>query len=270
MKVVFIGGGNMATALISGLLKKGSSPSDLLVVDVAEEARAKFEAMQISTAPNFIDSDFNPDVVVLAVKPQNLKEAVRSCASSLKTSLIISIAAGIPIASITQWLNGYSRIIRVMPNTPALIQAGVSGMYGDDMTIGDRELAENVMSCVGQHIWCETESLIDVVTAISGSGPAYVFYFIEALEAVGVELGLDRAAAGLLAVETFLGAASLAARSEESISVLRERVTSKGGTTAAALASFDDDKLKDMIARGVRCARDRSEELANDFGEGDQ
>ena len=134
------------------------------------------------------------------------------------------------------------------------------------MTAGDRELAENVMSCVGRHIWCETESLIDVVTAISGSGPAYVFYFIEALEAVGAELGLDRDAAGLLAVETFLGASRLAARSEESISVLRERVTSKGGTTAAALASFDADKLKDMIARGVRRGRDRSEELAKEFG----
>ncbi|MDA0237272.1 MAG: pyrroline-5-carboxylate reductase [Proteobacteria bacterium] len=266
MKVVFIGGGNMATALISGLLEKGSSPSDFLVVDIAKEARTKFESIQISTAPNFIESDFNADVVVLAVKPQNLKEVVQSCASSLKTSLIVSIVAGIPIASVRHWLNGYSRIIRVMPNTPALIQAGVSGMYGDDMTRVDRELAENVMSCVGRYIWCQTESLIDVVTAISGSGPAYVFYFIEALEAVGIELGLDRDAAELLAVETFLGASRLAARSEESASALRERVTSKGGTTAAALASFDGDKLKDMIARGVRRARDRSEELAKEFG----
>jgi pyrroline-5-carboxylate reductase len=153
-----------------------------------------------------------------------------------------------------------------MPNTPALIRAGVSGMYNGSKIIGDRELAETVVSCVGQYVWCETESLIDAVTAVSGSGPAYVFYFIEALEAAALELGLAPDAARLLSVETFLGASRLAARSEEAPFVLRDRVTSKGGTTAAALASFEVDQMKEMIVKGVRRANSRSTELARDYG----
>jgi pyrroline-5-carboxylate reductase len=266
MKVVFIGGGNMAMALVSGLLEKGTKPGDLSVVDISLEARQKFEAMGLSVSSTFSDVNINPDVVILAVKPQHLKEAIHSYASSLKNSLIISIVAGIPVASIANWLDDHERIVRVMPNTPALIRAGVSGMYNGSKTIGDRELAETVVSCVGQYVWCETESLIDAVTAVSGSGPAYVFYFIEALEAAALELGLAPDAARLLSVETFLGASRLAARSEEAPFVLRDRVTSKGGTTAAALASFEVDQMKEMIVKGVRRANSRSTELARDYG----
>lgn len=266
MKIVFIGGGNMAMALVSGLLEKGKKPGDLLVVDISEEARKKFEAIGINTSAVFSDSNFNPDIVMLAVKPQHLKEVIRSSGSSLKKSLIVSIVAGIPVASIAEWLGGHERLIRVMPNTPALIRAGVSGMYNASKIPGDRELAETVMACVGQYIWCDSESLIDAVTAVSGSGPAYVFYFIEALEAAALELGLDRDAAKLLALETFLGASRLAARSKDSPSVLRDRVTSKGGTTAAALSSFEGDRLREMIVKGVRRANDRSAELAQYFG----
>ena len=215
MKVVFIGGGNMALALVSGLLEQGAKPGDLSVVDISVEAREKFEVMGLSVSSTFSDVNFVPDVVILAVKPQHLKEAVHSHASSLKNSLIISIVAGIPVASIADWLDDHERIVRVMPNTPALIRAGVSGMYNGSKTIGDRELTEAVVSSVGQYVWCETESLIDAVTAVSGSGPAYVFYFIEALEAAALELGLTKDAARLLSLETFLGASRLAARSEE-------------------------------------------------------
>lgn len=267
MKVVFIGGGNMASALVSGLLANGTAiPEDLLVVDISDEVRHKFDAMKINTASTFSFSDFNADVIILAVKPQHLRKAVESCASNLKDSLIVSIVAGIPIASIVDWLNGYDRVIRVMPNTPALIQAGVSGMYSVSTVCGDKELAEVIMGGVGRYIWCQSEELIDVVTAVSGSGPAYVFYFIESLVAAGMELGLDREASNLLALETFLGSSRLAARSGELPSVLRERVTSKGGTTAAALASFDADNLRGKIINAISAARDRSAELAKDFG----
>lgn len=267
MKVVFIGGGNMALALVSGLLEKGTKPGDLLVVDISEEARQKFEAMGLNTSVAFNDINFNPDIVILAVKPQHLKEVIHSCDFSLNKSLVVSIVAGIPVASIAEWLGGHERIIRVMPNTPALIRAGVSGMYNASNIPGDRELAETVMACVGQYMWCNSESLIDAVTAISGSGPAYVFYFIEALEVAALELGLDADAARLLALETFLGASRLAARSEDSPSVLRDRVTSKGGTTAAALSSFESDQLREIIVKGVRRANERSTELAQDFGD---
>lgn len=266
MKVVFIGGGNMALALVSGLLEQGAKPGDLSVVDISVEAREKFEVMGLSVSSTFSDVNFVPDVVILAVKPQHLKEAVHSHASSLKNSLIISIVAGIPVASIADWLDDHERIVRVMPNTPALIRAGVSGMYNGSKTIGDRELAEAVVGSVGQYVWCETESLIDAVTAVSGSGPAYVFYFIEALEAAALELGLTKDAARLLSLETFLGASRLAARSEEAPSVLRNRVTSKGGTTAAALGSFQIDQLKEIIVKGVKRANSRSTELARDYG----
>ena len=257
----------MASALVSGLLANGTAlPEDLLVVDISDEVRHKFDATKINTAPTFNFSDFSADVVVLAVKPQHLRKVMKSCASNLKDSLIVSIVAGIPIASIVDWLDGYDRVIRVMPNTPALIQAGVSGMYSISVVGGDKELAEDIMGSVGRYIWCQTEELIDVVTAVSGSGPAYVFYFIEALVAAGMELGLDRDASNLLALETFLGSSRLAARSGEHPSVLRERVTSKGGTTAAAVASFDVDNLREKIISAIRAARNRSAELAKDFG----
>ncbi len=266
MKVVFIGGGNMALALVSGLLEQGAKPADLSVVDISVEARQKFEVMGLSVSSTLSDVNFVPDVVILAVKPQQLKEAIHSHASNLKNSLIISIVAGIPVASISDWLDDHERIVRVMPNTPALIRAGVSGMYNGSKTIGDRVLAEAVVGSVGQYVWCETESLIDAVTAVSGSGPAYVFYFIEALEAAALELGLTKDAARLLSLETFLGASRLAARSEEPPSVLRNRVTSKGGTTAAALDSFEVDQLKEIIVKGVKRANSRSTELARDYG----
>ena len=256
----------MAMALVSGLLEKGTKPGDLLVVDISEEARQRFQVMGLNTSSTFSDVNFSPDIVMLAVKPQHLEEVIHSCASSLKNSLIISVVAGIPVASIAEWSDGHQRVVRVMPNTPALIRAGVSGMYNGSKTPGDRELAETVMSSVGQYMWCNTESLIDAVTAVSGSGPAYVFYFIEALESAALELGIESGVARLLAMETFLGASRLAARSEESPAVLRDRVTSKGGTTAAALSSFEGDQLKEMIVKGVKRAKDRSAELARDFG----
>jgi pyrroline-5-carboxylate reductase len=269
MKIAFIGGGNMAAALIGGLVKRGIAPADLYALDPSEEARTRLERqhrVRVGSAPDATLSDY--DAIVIAVKPQVMKRAVESLAPWLRAQLIISIAAGIRGADIARWLNGYKRIVRTMPNTPALIGMGVTGVAAlpgvDD---AGRSLAERVLHAVGDVVWCDDEAKIDAVTAISGSGPAYVFYFIEAMERAAQELGLDAAQGRALAVATFTGAAQLAAQSGEPASVLRERVTSKGGTTAAALASFDADRLSDAIVRGVLAADARARQMGDEFGQ---
>ena len=266
MKFLFLGGGNMASALISGLLTQDVVAGDILVLDVSDVALDNIKKIGVRAIYPSGDINFEPDVVVLAVKPQHLEESLSPVAAMFSKSLVISIVAGVSIRSISTWLSGHSRIIRVMPNTPALIQSGISGMYGEQVAEADRVVAEKVVGSVGRFIWCDEEQLIDVVTAISGSGPAYVFYFIEALEASGIELGLSSEAARLLAIETFLGASRLAARSDESPSILREKVTSKGGTTAAALASLNQDEVAARIKQAVIQAKNRATELASQFG----
>jgi len=266
MKFLFLGGGNMASALISGLLKQEVVAGDILVLDVSDVALDNMKKIGVRAIPPSDEVNFEPDVVVLAVKPQHLEDALSPLSAMFSKSLVISIVAGVSIRSISTWLSGHSRIIRVMPNTPALIQSGISGMYGEQVTEADRVVAEKVVGSVGRFIWCDQEQMIDVVTAISGSGPAYVFYFIEALEASGIELGLSSEAARLLAIETFLGASRLAARSDESPSTLREKVTSKGGTTAAALASLNQDEVAARIKQAVTQAKNRATELASQFG----
>jgi pyrroline-5-carboxylate reductase len=268
MKIVFLGGGNMATALISGLLSKGIAANNILSVDISEEARSKLDAIGVRTAAAYEDSGFNPDVVVFAVKPQNLKIVVDSCAALLPKSLIITIVAGIQTSTIAEWLGGHQRIVRVMPNTPALIKAGISGLFAPQtLDSRDRDMAEEIISAVGKCVWCDEESKIDAVTALSGSGPAYVFYFIEALEKAALEFGFDAEASRAFAIETFLGSSRLAARSDDPPSVLREKVTSKGGTTAAALASFASDQLSELFIKGVKASEARAQELGAEFGE---
>ena len=268
MKIAFIGGGNMAAALIGGLIKRGVAPLDLYAIDVSEEARARTaQQFGVKTGAAADAALAGYDAIVLAVKPQVLKSVSEALAPHLSTQLVISIAAGIRAADLSRWLGGYARIVRTMPNTPALVGMGVTGLAAlAGVDEAGRSLASQVLGAVGETVWFDDESKIDAVTAISGSGPAYVFYFIEAMQEAARQLGMDEAQGRALAVATFTGAAQLAAQSGEPASVLRERVTSKGGTTAAALASFDAQGVKDAIVRGVLAADARAKEMGDELG----
>lgn len=268
MKIAFIGGGNMASALIGGLLRRGIAAADLGVVEITREARERIDTQfGVRTFAQAGDELRQFDAVVLAVKPQVMKPVALALAPYLQAQLIISIAAGIRADDLARWLGGYRRIVRAMPNTPALIGMGVTGIAAlAEVDAAGRALAGMVLEAVGQVVWCDSESRIDAVTAISGSGPAYVFYFIEALQQAAEQMGLDPAQARALTVSTFTGAAQLAAQSDEAIGTLRERVTSKGGTTAAALASFDTDRLAAAIVRGALAAEQRAQALGVELG----
>lgn len=269
MKVTFVGGGNMANAMIGGLIKQGWTPAAITVVEIAAEARERLEAhLNVKTTSLVDAAAVAADCLVLAVKPQQMHEAAQALAPFLRAQLVITIAAGIRVADLSRWLGGYSRIVRVMPNTPALVLAGVSGLYASPTaTADDRAAAERILAAVGATIWLEREGDLDAVTAVSGSGPAYVFYFIEALEQAATELGLPSAAARKLALETFAGAAKLAHEASEAPGALRARVTSKGGTTERALLLLEADRVKDAISRAVRAAAERSRELGDELSE---
>jgi pyrroline-5-carboxylate reductase len=268
MKIAFIGGGNMAAALIGGLLKRGATPSDLYAIDVSDDARSRLQTQFGIPTSDIADDTLRAyDAIVIAVKPQVMKDVAATLAPHLSTQLVVSIAAGIRGADIARWLNGYTRIVRAMPNTPALIGMGVTGLVAlPGVDEAGRTLAANVLGAVGQTVWFDDEAKIDAVTAISGSGPAYVFYFIEALQDAARRLGLSDDQGRALALATFTGAAQLALQSSEPASVLRERVTSKGGTTAAALASFESHALKEAIVAGVLAADARAKEMGDEFG----
>ncbi len=268
MKITFIGGGNMAIALIGGLRKQGFSAAAIQVVEPFEESRTRLtEAFGVRCAPAIDSAALNCEVLVLAVKPQSMREAVAPMAGKLNHQIVVSIAAGLRLDDISRWLGGYRKLVRTMPNTPALIGAGITGLYADpSVDLEGRSNAEKILNAVGSTVWIDDESRMDAVTAISGSGPAYVFYFIEAMEAAALNLGFDHAAARRLTVETFIGAARLAEQSSESISTLRERVTSKGGTTEAALLSFGAHSVAGAIEQGVMAAHQRGRELGEQLG----
>jgi pyrroline-5-carboxylate reductase len=270
MQITFIGGGNMATALIGGLVAKGFQPASIRVVELLPEARKRLaDAFGVNCFEAPAAAAPFGDVVVLAVKPQQLREVAQTLAPGLRGELVLSIAAGIRLADLARWLGGYARLARCMPNTPALIGAGVTGLYArPEAGAEGRAQAQAILEAVGEVIWVDDEQLLDPVTAVSASGPAYVFYFIEALERAGVELGLDAAGARRLAIQTFRGAAELAARSPEAPGTLRERVTSKGGTTERALATMQADRVADAIVRAVCAASERARELGDEFGKG--
>ncbi len=268
MKITFIGGGNMATALISGLIGKGHVPGDIQVVEIQAEARARLIAKHgVACAGGLADAGPLGEVLVLAIKPQQIRAAAGALRTLLQGQLVLTIAAGIRLADLSRWLGGYRTIVRCMPNTPALVGAGISGLYADaDVGAHQRQLAEDILGAVGATLWVSGESLLDPVTAISGSGPAYVFYFMEALQQAAAEMGFSAADARKLAVETFVGSARLAAQSAEDLAVLRERVTSKGGTTESALACMTADRVKDSIVRALHAANERAHELGEQLG----
>lgn len=268
MNITFIGGGNIASAIIGGLVRQSFDARLVRVVEIDPGLRAQL-AQRFGVAA-FADTGQLPvtgDVVVMAVKPQQMRTAAGPLAPRLRQELVLSVAAGIRIADLARWLGGYGRIVRCMPNTPALIGAGITAAYAAPaVTPGERTLSENILGAVGGVIWVETEALLDAVTAVSGSGPAYVFYFIEALREAAQQLGLAASAANTLAVETFLGAAKLAAQSQDDVAALRARVTSRGGTTERALASMTADQISQRIVKAVRAAEQRSRELGAEFG----
>lgn len=269
LKIGFIGGGNMASALISGLVKVLDSATQIHVVDLnptgLEQLRERFG---VSTSLQMDEVLRDLDVIVFAVKPQSMCEVMTQFAPFLSQQLLLSVAAGIRASDISRWLNGYPKIARAMPNTPAMLGLGMSGLFAlDGLSADERQQTTNIMQAVGKTVWVQDESMIDAVTAVSGSGPAYVFYFIEALQEAAVSLGFSPEDANILALQTFRGAAELATTSTEAVHVLRERVTSKGGTTYAALCSFDESQIKAAIAQGVKAAAVRGKQLGDEFGQ---
>jgi len=264
--IAFIGSGNMARSLIGGLIDSGVSPKLILASDPDASQRQQIEAQfEIRTyADNHTAAEL-ADVLVMAVKPQIMREALLSIATVIRERqpLIVSIAAGITIDSMTGWIGGQPAIVRVMPNTPALVGSGASGMFPNDaVTDQQKAAAQAIMQAVGISVWVNYEALIDTVTAVSGSGPAYFFFLMEAIEAAGVTGGLEPDLARRLTLQTALGAAKLAIASDESLAELRRRVTSPGGTTERAIQLLESAGAGDSIQQAVNAARLRSIELA--------
>ncbi len=269
MKIAFIGGGNMATALIAGLAGQLTGAGSLHVVDPNTEALERLAAQYGVSTANAIDVQVaGADVIVLAVKPQQMREVAAGLKAQLGNQpLLLSIAAGIRMADLARWLGGYGRIVRAMPNTPALIAMGITGMVAQESVSAEqRDAADKVMAAVGQTVWLDSEELIDPVTAVSGSGPAYVFYFLEAMQQAAREMGLDAEHGRKLALATFTGAAQLAAQTGDPVEVLRQRVTSKGGTTHAAITSMEASGVKEAIVAAMKAAAARGRELGDELG----
>lgn len=268
MKIAFLGGGNMASALIGGLLAKGHARSAISVIELSPAARERLAAqhgVRVSTAPDAAMRE--ADTLVLAVKPQDMKAALSSLAAGVHGKLVISVAAGLRIDALSRWLQGHRKIVRCMPNMPALIGAGITGLYAaPEVSPAERERARDVLAAVGEVIWVDEERLLDPVTAVSGSGPAYVFWFIEQLAAAGEKLGLEKEKALKLALHAVLGAAKLAAASDKTPGELKEQVTSKGGTTEAALKVFDEQRLAEGFMKALEAASRRGEELGDVLG----
>lgn len=268
LKIAFVGGGNMAQALIGGLAGKLTAAGNIHVIDVVPEAlTAVAQRFGVTTAPAPNDALAAADVIVFSVKPQQMREVVAAVRPYLKSQLVLSIAAGIRAADLSRWLGGHQAIVRTMPNTPALVGKGITGAVAmPGVSAQQKDIADAILRAVGETVWIPDEVQIDAVTALSGSGPAYVFYFIEAMQQAAVELGLTEAQGRQLAQATFAGAAELAARSDEPVSLLRERVTSKGGTTYAALTSMDASGMKAAFVKALHAAAARGKELGEEFG----
>ena len=265
--IAFIGGGNMASAIIGGLIKSGRAADSILVVDPGEAQRATLRAEFNVRALAAADASLAAaSLLVWAVKPQFFKAAAAPCAAHVGAALHLSVMAGIRSDAIAR-ATGAARIVRSMPNTPALIGRGIAGLYAREaVTAADRAAVEAVLAPTGQTLWVAHEADLDAVTALSGSGPAYVFYFIEAMTQAALDMGLSAAQGRQLALATFAGATALAQGSSDPPEVLRERVTSKGGTTHAALLALDASGVKAAIVAAVRAAQRRARELGDEFG----
>lgn len=266
-KLGFVGGGNMATAMIVGLKQQQFDPQSIQVIELDAEKRATLEStFGVKTSDQLEDVTQN-DVIILAVKPQQLKSLASSLAPLLKQQLIISIAAGIRIEDLSRWLGNYASVVRAMPNTPAQIQAGVTGVYASpDVSASQKQQATEVLDAIGETVWLSREEELDAVTAISGSGPAYVFYLIEALQEAAIQLGLSEAQAKQLSIATFQGASQLAANSSTPVQTLRAQVTSKGGTTEQGILSLETSQVKQAIVLAAQQAEKRAKIMGDELG----
>jgi pyrroline-5-carboxylate reductase len=266
MKIAFIGGGNMGEAILAAVLEKGlASHHDICVSDISRERRDYLERKHgVAVADNNEEAVKDKDIVILAVKPQNIAEIPETIKGSLQPEqLVLSIIAGVRMATIGKLLN-HERIVRVMPNTPVQIGVGMSGWTAaSQVTAGQRERARSILSAMGKEIYFDDEEYLDKITAISGSGPAYVFFFAECLADAAVDIGLSREEAITLVSQTVLGAARLISESGETPAGLRRKVSSKGGTTERALRVFAEGGLEDIVRKAVRAAYDRAKELGS-------
>lgn len=267
MKLGFVGGGNMAAAMIGGLLQKGFPLSDIQVSETSAERRAWLERELGIPARADTEATLAAEVVILAVKPQQLAEILRAWPPLDAGQLVISIAAGVRAEDISRWLGGHAAVVRAMPNTPALVGAGIAGLFAlPGVSEAQKAQASRVLEAVGRAVWVDQEKQIDAVTAISGSGPAYVFFFIEALEKAGIELGLPADTARLLTLQTFFGAAALAIKDQSSPAELRARVTSKGGTTERGILALEEGGVAYAISLAARAAAERAAEMGELLG----
>ena len=265
--LAFIGGGNMASAIIGGLIKQDTPAHQILVVEPFDEARqrlaSQFDVRVLASADSTLSE---AGLVIWAVKPQTFREAAQQTKAFCAQALHLSVAAGIRSDSIASWLSS-DRVVRAMPNTPALVGLGQTGLFARaGVTALDKKWIEQVIATTGALLWVKDEPLLDAVTAISGSGPAYVFFFIEAMVEAGVKMGLTPDQATQLAIGTFEGASQLAKSATEPPSVLRERVTSKGGTTYAALTSMQEARIGELFQTALQAAQHRAHELGDEFG----
>lgn len=273
--ITFIGGGNMGRALISGLLSNGFTSHQISVVEANAATALKlhddFGVRNIHSLEQVAFDFSKNNVVVMAIKPQDFNVVAKGLAAKLKHvsdpgPLVLSIAAGIRLKDMSRWLD-HARCVRAMPNTPALIGKGITGLFADAaINASDRNLAQTICNTVGQSIWVPEEALMDAVTAVSGSGPAYVFAFLEAMQSAGEKLGLDAVNARKLAYATLEGAAQLAHNSDEHAGVLRERVTSKGGTTAAALQVMKQEGWNEILEKAIAAANQRGKVMGDELG----
>ena len=265
--IAFIGGGNMASAIIGGLLKRGLPASQIQVVEPFAEQRARLaQQFQVEVSETAGASLARAGLVVWAVKPQTFRQAAEQSRAHTQAALHLSVAAGIRSSTIAGWL-GTERVVRAMPNTPALIGQGMTALFARPAaSAADRLAVERVVQTTGEYLWLDQEAQLDAVTALSGSGPAYVFYFIEAMIEAGTDMGLSREQAHQLAIGTFVGASALAHEATEPPEVLRARVTSKGGTTYAALTSMEQDGIKEKFMQAMHAARQRASEMGDEFG----
>lgn len=263
-KTLFIGGGNMAYAILGGLIRSGVPASTFHVIDPSPESAVKMAELKVHCTDDW-PSNFNTEVVVLAVKPQVMQSVLNSQAAHMDKLLLVSIAAGVSVAQIQAWsLQTNARVVRCMPNTPALVAQGISGLYFTASCTGeDRATAQQIFSSCGEVLVVNSEEEINAVTAISGSGPGYVFFLMEALAKAAQNLGFNEAQANMLVNQTFLGAATLAKQSDDSFATLREKVTSKGGTTCAGLEQLRALGVSEAIQSAAKAACDRAIELQN-------
>lgn len=270
LQIAFVGAGNMATSIIGGLIEQGMPAGNLRASDPFPDSLERLQqAAAIRTSLNNSDIVAGADVVILAVKPQVMAEVTRDIRPAVSTTsaVVISIAAGITISSLQAGLGDTTAIVRCMPNTPALLRAGATALYANDSTSEQqRDDARDILAAVGSVCWVDEEEKLDVVTALSGSGPAYFFLFTEAMANAGVSLGLDEATSRDLAVQTGLGAARMAAEGDVDLAELRRRVTSPGGTTERAIQTFETADLRGIVEAAMQSALDRAREMAREMG----